>query len=180
LVTYATESELRTRVKQENRRVIVEKAEYRSPSGSTFLSHSSKDADILPGAVSLLEEHGASVYVDKIDTSLPPITSRNTASILKGRIQECKKFVLLASIKSKESKWMPWELGIADGYKKPRNVAILPALEKVGDRAWSEQEYLGIYDRIVWGKLSGFSRDVWMVWDDETNTATELSKWLAQ
>lgn len=180
MVTYATESDLRTRVSQENRRVIVEKAEYRSPGGAAFLSHSSKDIDILPGAVSLLEEHGATVYVDKIDTSLPHVTSRKTASILKDRIQECKKFVLLASSKSKESKWMPWELGIADGYKKPQNVAILPAVEKTTDKQWAEQEYLGIYDRIVWGKLEGHVKEVWMVWNDDANTAIELSKWLAR
>ena len=46
---------------------IVRKAAARSPAGSSFLSHSTKDADLLPGVIAILERHGATVYVDKKD-----------------------------------------------------------------------------------------------------------------
>ncbi len=37
---------------------------------------------------------------------------------------------------------------------------------------------MGLYDRIVWGKLKGYEKEVWMVLDEVDNTATELSAWL--
>jgi hypothetical protein len=162
-----------------NERAFVEaKARQRSPNGSTFLSHSSQDAEFLPGIIELLENHGGEVYIDKKDTALPPYTSRETAQILRGRIAECKKFILLATTNSKDSKWMPWELGIADGLKHQQCTAILPGVDSRFDTSWTEQEYLGIYDRIVWGSLKGYSSEVWMVLNQEKNTATTLSKWL--
>lgn len=144
---------------------------------SVFLSHSSKDADLLPGAIALLKRHGASVYIDKKDESLPPFTNTETATALKGRIRVCQKFVLLASANSKDSKWVPWELGLADGYRTSGNVAILPSVDST-DPKWPEQEYLGVYRTITFGKLQGFTGDVYMVWDHEKNRATELSAWL--
>ncbi len=45
--------------------------------------------------ISLLERHGATVYVDKKDEALPKVTSRETATILRERIRHCRKFVLL-------------------------------------------------------------------------------------
>jgi hypothetical protein len=159
---------------------IVRKAQGRSPAGSTFLSHSTTDADLLPGVIAILEKHGAAVYVDKKDESLPPTTSRETADVLRGRIRQIRKFILLATETSKDSRWMPWELGLADGYRHPANVAIFPGTESVADKKWAEREYLGVYDRIVYGPLGDSPRAVFMVWNQEKNVATELSAWLKQ
>ena len=145
---------------------------------STFLSHSSSDIDILPGAMRILFNHGAEVYIDKKDTALPPYTSRKTAIILRNRIKENRKFVLLASYNSKDSRWMPWELGLADGYKTQANVAIFPSVKSHNDTKWTEQEYLGIYDRIVFGNMEGHAEPVWMVLNQEKNEASTLAQWL--
>lgn len=153
-------------------------AEDRSPEGATFLSHSSKDQELVVGAVRLLTGHGATVYIDKKDPALPPYTSKDTATGLKQRIQQSRKFVLLASKNSKDSRWVPWELGIADQAKGLGRVAVLPAVDSQTDVTWSHWEYLGLYDRIVWGDLEGESKRVWMVLDQRKNTATELSQWL--
>jgi hypothetical protein len=76
---------------------IVRKAEARSPDGSSFLSHSTQESDLLPGVIAILERHGAVVYVDKKDETLPSTTNRETASILKNRIKQCRKFILLTT-----------------------------------------------------------------------------------
>ncbi len=157
---------------------IVRKAETRSPAGSTFLSHSSKDVDLLPGAIAILEAHGAQVYVDKKDEELPPTTSRETASILRNRIKQCSKFILLTTVNSKDSRWVPWELGLADGFRQSSNVAIFPGVDSTRDHAWSEREYLGVYDRIVYGDHRDYPKPIFMVWDQKDNTATELRAWL--
>jgi len=145
--------------------------------GATFLSHSSKDDELVVGATRVPQNHGALVYTDKVDSEMPPYTTEETANLLKQRIQQTRKFVLLASDNSKESHWVPWELGIADGTKGLRNIALFPAVENLGE-AWPAWEYMGLYRKIVWGDLEGYSKPVWMVLDESRNAATELSKWL--
>jgi hypothetical protein len=109
---------------------------------------------------------------------MPPYTSATTAALLKSRICETSRFVLLASTNSKDSRWVPWELGIADGVKLPAHIALFPASDSPYEQSWASWEYLGLYDRIVWGKLNGYDGNVWMVLDEKSNTATELRRWL--
>jgi hypothetical protein len=73
---------------------VLKKVQDRSPAGSTFHSHSSKDTDLLPGVIGIIERHGAAVYVDKKDEAFSPFTSRETATILRGRIRQSRKFIL--------------------------------------------------------------------------------------
>lgn len=146
-------------------------------SGSTFLSHSSKDDDLVIGATTVLENHGARVYVDEVDPSMPPYTSEETVNILKRRIAQTKRFVLLASPNSKDSRWVPWELGIADGEKGLSRIALFPASDS-GD-GWASWEYLGLYHRIAYGALDGEDGPVWMVLDEKRNEAVRLERWLS-
>ena len=73
---------------------------------------------------------------------------------------------------------MPWELGIADGYKSIRNIALFPAIEDDGNSRWTNWEYMGLYHRIVWGEMKGREKPLWMVLDERSFTATSLSEWL--
>ena len=179
--TYITRDEFRyhaSNMSAQSRIDIRRLAENRSPQGATFLSHSSKDNELVLGAMRILENHGASIYIDKKDPALPPYTSKETAATLKTRINQSKRFVLLATENSKDSKWVPWELGVADGYKRSNQIALLPAVEKSYQTSWTSSEYLGLYDRIVWGKLEGYEKNVWMVLDQDKNIGTELRRWL--
>lgn len=151
----------------------------RSPIGSTFLSHSSQDEDLVIGATRVLEGHGGRVYVDEVDPEMPPYTTSATAALLKRRIAQARRFVLLASPNSKQSRWVPWELGIADGEKGLSSIALFPAADDPNDQSWASWEYLGLYRRIAWGSLEGRRENVWMVLDESSNTATPLSDWLA-
>lgn len=181
MIDYASRDDLlrfSAELSQTEQASVRKSAEDRNPDGATFLSHSSKDQELVVGAVRLLTGHGAKVYIDKKDPALPPYTSKDTAIGLKNRIQQSRKFVLLASKNSKDSRWVPWELGIADQAKGLGRVAILPTVETQTDVTWSSWEYLGLYDRIVWGDLQGQQKRVWMVLDERKNTATELSTWL--
>ena len=176
---YLTAADLRAQVTGGlNERVSLEKrAAEASVAHSVFLSHSSKDAEHVPGAIALLERHGARVYIDKKDSSLPLVTDTVTAEKLRQRIKDCRKFVILTSENSKDSRWVPWELGLADGHRMPSNVAILPTVIK-GNHKWTEQEYLGLYRRIAYGRLQGHPEEVFMVWDHNRDTASELGAWL--
>lgn len=144
----------------------------------TFLSHSSKDNELVPGVVLLLQNHGGQVYVDLGDDRLPEPPSVATAQLLRDTIREMRRFVILVSPNSNGSKWIPWELGLADGQKSTAAVALFPVVQKITETKWAEQEYLGLYRRIVWGPLKGYEKNVWMVYDHHTNTADLLGKWL--
>ena len=46
------------------------------------------------------------------------------------------------------------------------------------DTTWASWEYLGLYRRIVWGKMQDEKDPLWMVHDWKRNTAVKLSSWL--
>src|SRR5690348_11975689 len=169
MIEYITKSELRklaSSIPLAEQAKVKKSASSRSLSGSTFLSHSSKDDDLVIGAIRILEGHGANVYVDEVDPEMPPYTSEKTAALLKQRINQSSRFVLLASKNSQVSKWVPWELGVADGDKGLSRIALFPALDSSSDKDWVSWEYLGLYRRIVWGNLEGHKDPVWMVLDE--------------
>lgn len=145
---------------------------------SVFLAHSSADKEDLPKVISFLERQGARVYIDKSDKELPQKTSTQTGVKLKERIAQCSKFIVLVTSNSKNSRWIPWELGIADEKKKLSNVALLPDVGNQINPEWPEQEYLGLYPRIVHGPHQSFSGPIWMVLNHHENTATELGQWI--
>jgi hypothetical protein len=181
LKSYVTKDELRgfaDKISSRDRVKLRENSERRSPLNATFLSHSTKDDDgIVLGAVSILKNHGAHVYLDKIDPNMPPYTSAKTAELLKTRINQSKRFVVLATENSKSSKWVPWELGIADGFKGMNPVAIFPAVENWHQTDWTHWEYLGLYQRIIWGTIEK-SEAQWIALNEEENTAIPLRRWL--
>ena len=174
----STESEIRNF----SSGVVVESHDFEKRASASaadvFLSHSSADKSDLPMVIGFLEAHGAKVYVDKADKELPQKTSAETGVKLKGRIGECPKFIAFVTANSKNSRWIPWELGIADEMKKLPNVALLPDVGNQANAVWPEQEYLGLYPRIVLNTFTGQTKPVWMVLDHHKNTGIELSQWL--
>lgn len=144
---------------------------------TVFLSHSSKDHELLPGVVLILENHGGRVYVDERDNELSGANGLAAAVRLRDVVKTCYKFVLFVTERTKDSKWIPWELGLGDGNKSPNNVAIFPSAERRYDQSWSEQEYLGLYHRIIWGNFTGKEPE-WLVLDHRQNTAVGLRDWL--
>lgn len=160
-----------------DRRVFLEKRASRKEY-NTFLSHSSDDDDLLAGVVVILENHGAVVYTDDGDERLPEHTSPETARILRGAVKDCRRFVLFVTENSKGSRWIPWELGLGDGMKGPSSVALFPSGDNWFETQWAEEEYLGLYQRIIWGTFEGKDTEEWMVLDHHSNTAIALGKWL--
>jgi hypothetical protein len=75
---------------------------------------------------------------------------------------------------------VPWELGLSDGAKTNGDIAIFPLAEMAYNTSWMNQEYLGLYRKIVWGKHADYTKEIWMVWNEVNNTATELSEWISK
>ncbi len=137
---------------------------------TVFLSHSHHDKDHVEAACLLLETLGATIYVDWQDGEMPAITSADTATKLKFKIRECDRLVLLASERSLTSKWVPWELGYAEGKKGIPQMAVLPF---VASQTWEGSEYIGLYPTIELtanGSLAVFPAG--------DNKGTPLAQWL--
>lgn len=144
---------------------------------TVFLSHSSMDHELVPGVLLILENHGAKVYVDEKDAEMPKGDYSAVAERLRSAVKGCRRFVLLVTTNSKQSKWIPWELGLGDGKALPSNVALFPSSENSFDQSWSETEYLGIYQRIIWGNFAN-QKEEWLVYNHKDNSAVKLSNWL--
>lgn len=180
MAIFATFSELRaiSAAKISESRSYVQAHHHSRVQHDTFLSHSTKDDDLVPAVILILENHGAKVYVDDLDLLLPSPPSKQTADILKGHIRSTRRLVVFVTPNSKGSRWIPWELGLGDGLKTALSVAIFPSAETAHDQSWADQEYLGLYRRIVYGDIEGYSNPIWMVLDHIDNRATPLRDWL--
>ena len=147
---------------------------------STFLSHCSQDMEDVISVFSYLRSnYREDVYIDKIDKNLPKFTNSNTAQILKKQIQKCRKFILVVTRNSKDSCWIPWELGYADGVKSIENIAIFPCNNSpydAIDNSWAGQEYLGLYPRIV---FSGLAPELKVLFP-KSNKKKMLGRWLSE
>ena len=111
-----------------------------------FLSHSHKDRDIIEKAIYYLLSQDSYVYVDWMDDTMPASTTPETAAKIRQKIQGCDQFAVLSTKNSAESKWVPWELGFADGKIGESKIVIYPIAENTGQ--WIGAEYLGLYRHI--------------------------------
>lgn len=109
-----------------------------------FLSHSSKDMDLIAGLKLILEDLGYSVYVDWNDNQLNPNNvTPETAEVLRERMLQCKSLLYAFSENAANSKWMPWELGYFDALKNSR-VAVLP-ITQTAKYSYKGSEFVGVY-----------------------------------
>ena len=150
-----------------------------------FLSHSYDDREVIPQLKQELEGMGYKVYVDWIDDRLlsRENITKETAEILQKRMNQSKSLFYATSENSKNSKWMPWELGYFDGIKNKR-VAILPI--KKEDNKFNDnfkgQEYLGLYyyvtldsaDKSLLGKVYAMEKNAFNAFIEKLKTQTTL------
>ncbi len=107
-----------------------------------------------------------------MDGEMPARTSAETAHKIKAKIREHDKFIILVTENSKDSRWVPWELGIADGEKGIPRIASFPI--RNDDKEFDGNEYFSIYPRIY--QVS----NIWYVWLAEPPTIKPLSQWLSE
>ncbi|MCH5259207.1 MAG: toll/interleukin-1 receptor domain-containing protein [Lachnospiraceae bacterium] len=116
---------------------------------TVFISHKHDDLSDLQDIIGFLEKtYDVKCYIDSKDSAMPQKTSGTTASIIKQRIKQCDKFILLASNNAIESKWCNWELGFGDAEKYCYDdIAIFPFQER--NEIYKGREYLEVYPQIA-------------------------------
>jgi len=110
-----------------------------------FLSHSHLDKDLVKGFIRELADLNIVVYVDWNDSNMPDRTSRETAEKIKNRIKQNQLFVVFATENALASRWVPWEIGIADQAKSLNQIFIMPITK---NNNFNGNEYLQLYNRI--------------------------------
>ena len=90
-----------------------------------------RDQDVVAAAGIFLNEFRVSIYVDWKDDTMPTVTSPESASRIKARIRENNKFILLATNNAVASRWVPWELRVADDAKGETASRFCPSVTPV-------------------------------------------------
>lgn len=158
-----------TEALNESRRVQDSKTKF-----DIFLSHSSKDQELVLGLSYIFQDLGYSVYVDWSDSSLDPNNvTPHTADILRKRMSQCSSLVYAFSENASNSKWMPWELGYFDALK--HRVAVLP-ISKTAKDSFKGSEYVGLYYHIQIAKVEGSNKDA--IWVHDGNKYVNFKYWL--
>lgn len=142
----------------EARSAVLSHSIYGTDKTTVFLSHKHDDLDDLKGVLYFLQQHyNVKIYIDSRDPSMPEHTSPETANNIKCRIQQCDKFILLATNGAIESKWCNWELGYGDSKKYKDHIALFPMKPKWdSDTSYKGTEYMGLYPHIVYLKLGEY------------------------
>lgn len=134
-------------------KVLLEAEEAFPKHGYIFISHSYIDKPTALEVATMFNNLGYESYIDWQDQSLPyrEDVSPDTAEVLRNNIKFSCALIYVASQGSSDSKWMPWELGLADGMK--RNTAIMPLVYTEDDKLEDGREYLGLYPEIITSDL---------------------------
>lgn len=109
-----------------------------------FISHTRTDREEAQQLAEQLRAAGLSVYLD-VDDALVRLHGRELAEQLKHILGRCHLLLFVFSTRSTESRWMPWELGLAHGLTG--HVLLWP-LNAAAARAATRQEYLKLYDTV--------------------------------
>lgn len=143
-----------------------------------FMSHSILDGEIIYGLKNIIEQMGYTIYVDwDVDRHLDRSrVDKRTAQILKYRMQNCDCLFFAISNNSRNSIWMPWELGYFDGLKG--RVAILPILNNISTDhdSYNGQEYLGLYPYVTTNLDTANVERLWI--RESQNKYLWLNSWL--
>jgi hypothetical protein len=119
-----------------------------------FLSHSHKDKEFVEGFIAFFDTLGIKIYVDWNDKEMPQVTNRETAEKIKQRIRVNTLFVIFATPNALASRWVPWEVGIADEIKGEEKILLVPVADHTG--RFDGNEYLQLYRRVESAEAGGF------------------------
>ncbi len=84
-----------------------------------FISHKSEDADVAMWIHSWLGSFGVDAYVDKLDPLVDTAKGEDLGDYFRRQLQQCTHLMAVISGKTRESWWVPFEIGIATEREYP-------------------------------------------------------------
>lgn len=113
-----------------------------------FLSHSHRDMERAKALFEQMKGWGIKVYADFADPPLSELPDPGLAASLVEKMGKCRLLVFAFSEEAADSRWMPWELGLAHGVI---GRAVLWPFTEGALRAKAVQEYLHLYEALAPG-----------------------------
>ncbi|MCK1707724.1 MULTISPECIES: toll/interleukin-1 receptor domain-containing protein [unclassified Bradyrhizobium] len=91
-----------------------------------FLSHKNEDSEVA-GAIAyrLKIHHQIDVYLDVIDRNMEK-NGPDLADYIRAEMEKCTQLLAVISAKTRESQWVPWEIGVATEKERPLASFINP------------------------------------------------------
>lgn len=91
-----------------------------------FLSHKREDAE-LAGVIAnrLRTHHQIAVYLDAIDPTIE-MDGLDLAEHIRAEMEKCTQLLAVLSYRTRESQWVPWEIGVATEKERPLASFINP------------------------------------------------------
>lgn len=139
---------------------------------TAFLSHSHYDSVLAKGLQVLMVEHGLQLYIDWQDEEMPPTPNKETAQRIKNKIDSSDLFIYLATKRSSQSRWCPWELGYADNQKPHDSIWIVPTSENETNYG---NEYLELYKHMELGYIQFSDSHKYSIFDPKYNYGIPIS-----
>lgn len=138
-----------------------------------FLSYRSDDIDVVLGIYIDLVRLGYDVYLDRImDPQLDRgKVTKDTADVLRHRLIQSKVLFYACTENAGGSRWMPWELGFADGYRC--KAAIVPVTESA---EFPGTEFLSIYPKVKRNESPNHG-GLWIYEPDGKTLIGRFEKW---
>ena len=137
-----------------------------------FLSHSHFDIELVKSLKLLFNNLDIKLYIDWLDTSMPEKPNKITALKIKQEIEISDHVFVLATKNAMKSKWVPWEIGIADLSKSNDGITVIPIL--ADDKRFYGYEYLELYNHIEFEVL----QNQLLVFNTDKTKMMLLENWL--
>jgi len=139
-----------------------------------FLSYSSLDSVSVAGIYTYLTGIGYKVYLDSIND--PQLSKSSvtltTSRTLRYRMAQCKSLFVCTSKQTTVSKWVPWELGWADGWRN--KAAVLPITDEV---TFTRQEYFELYPEVSYSPGNSKGQD--LILKDFNGSSQSWIRWIS-
>jgi len=139
-----------------------------------FISHKMEDAEKARRLKRRIESFGLTCWIDADDGEMGqlPVDYKVLTDRIREHLRTCRCLIFAFSAKSRESRWMPWELGFFDGRWGQRLIGLYDLDEgATGDPTRQERstgnqgnigvfEFLRIYTELTPATLESFLRYV--------------------
>lgn len=130
-------------------RAVYEHASAQSKN-CVFISHKSEDMDVAKNVAELLKNNGIDVYLDSNDSGLQRATREGDAKKIVTCIERALSIsthiLVLVTEKTKESWWVPYEIGFSKKGKKSIASLLLKTVSGFPDYLEIEKKIYGLND----------------------------------